>query len=165
MRLLIIRHAIAVPHGTKGIADDERPLTPRGRKRFREAARGLARVATRPDVLLTSPLPRARETAEIAAAAWGKVEPVDAEALAGGGVAEITAELEKHAKADTVAIFGHEPDLSSFLAHLLGTKASERLTFRKGGVACVDVPGPMSNGGTLTWYLPPRVLVLLADAR
>jgi phosphohistidine phosphatase len=165
MRLLIIRHAIAVPHGTEGIPDDERPLTPRGRKRFRQAARGLARAATRPDVLLTSPLPRARETADIAAEAWGKVKPLEAEALAGGGVEEIAAELDKHAKAGTVAIVGHEPDLSSFLAYLLGTRASERLTFRKGGVACVDVPGPVGNGGTLTWYLPPRILRTIGDAR
>jgi phosphohistidine phosphatase len=162
MRLLIIRHAIAVPHGTKGIPDDERPLTPRGRKRFRRAAKGLARVAMRPDVLLTSPLPRARETADIAAEAWGKLKPVEAESLAGGGVEEISAELAKHAQAGTVAIVGHEPDLSSFLAHLLDTRASERLTFRKGGVACVEVPGSPGNGGTLTWYLPPRVLRLLA---
>ena len=62
MRLLIIRHAIAVPRGTPGIPDDERPLTPAGRKRFQTAARGLARVARRPDVLLTSPLPRALAT-------------------------------------------------------------------------------------------------------
>jgi phosphohistidine phosphatase len=164
MRLLIIRHAIAVPHGTKGVPDDERPLTPRGRKRFRRAARGLARVATRPDVLLTSPLPRAKETAEIAAEAWGKLKPQEVEALAGGSVDQIAAELDRHAQAETVAIVGHEPDLSGFLAHLLGTKASERLTFRKGGAACVEVPGSASNGGTLTWYLPPRVLRLVADA-
>src|SRR5262245_21183379 len=66
MRLLIIRHAIAVPRGTADIPDDERPLTKRGRRRFRTAAAGLARVVKRPDFVLSSPLPRARETAEIA---------------------------------------------------------------------------------------------------
>src|SRR5712691_2564228 len=71
MRLLFIRHAIAVPRGTPGIPDDERPLTPDGEKRFRKAARGLARIAAPPEILLTSPLPRARKTAEIAAQAWG----------------------------------------------------------------------------------------------
>src|SRR5262245_23926901 len=76
MKLTIIRHAIAVPAGTEGIADDERPLMPKGRRRFREVARGLAEVCEPPDVLLTSPLPRARETAEIAAEAWGDVTPI-----------------------------------------------------------------------------------------
>ena len=72
MKLLLIRHAPAVRNGSAGIRDGERPLTPRGRARFRLAARGLARIADRPDVLLTSPLVRARATAEIAAAAFKK---------------------------------------------------------------------------------------------
>jgi phosphohistidine phosphatase len=163
MQLLLIRHAIAVPRGTPDIPDDERPLTKRGRRRFRSAARGLARLVARPDFLLSSPLPRARETADIAAREWGKrVEVTEEPALAGGTVEQISKVLERFPGDSTVAIVGHEPDLSSFLAHLLDTKASERLTFRKGGVACVEVPGSPGNGGTLTWYLPPRVLRLLA---
>ena len=63
MKLLLIRHATAVPSGTPGIPDDERPLTAKGKKKFRLAARGLARIVRRPDALLTSPLPRALETA------------------------------------------------------------------------------------------------------
>ena len=66
MKLLLIRHAAAVPRGTPGVPDDERPLTPDGKAKFRVAARGLARVTRRPDLLLTSPLLRARATAEIA---------------------------------------------------------------------------------------------------
>ena len=72
MKLLLIRHAAAVPRGTPGVPDAERPLTPQGKAEFRVAARGLARVTRRPDVLLTSPLPRARLTAEIAALAFEK---------------------------------------------------------------------------------------------
>ena len=69
MQLIIIRHAIAVPHGTPGYADEERPLTPEGEAKFKEAARGLARAYDRPDALLTSPWLRARQTAAIAGAA------------------------------------------------------------------------------------------------
>ncbi|HLE44873.1 MAG TPA: phosphoglycerate mutase family protein, partial [Methylomirabilota bacterium] len=93
MRLLIIRHAIAVPRGTPGIPDDDRPLTPRGRRRFQKAARGLARIAGRPDVLLTSPLIRARATAEIAAKAWGRIKPTIEPALAGESLPEVLAAL------------------------------------------------------------------------
>jgi phosphohistidine phosphatase SixA len=57
----MIRHAIAVPRGTPDIPDDERPLTKRGRRRFRSAARGLACLVKRPDFLLSSPLPRAAD--------------------------------------------------------------------------------------------------------
>ena len=159
MRLLMIRHAIAVPRGTPDIPDDERPLTKRGRRRFRSAARGLARLVRRPDVLLTSPLPRARETAEIAAREWGKrVEVTEEPVLAGGSVEQISKALERYPGDSTVAIVGHEPDLSELLARILGTPHEERLTFKKGGAAMVELPGALLDGGGLLWYAPPRVL-------
>jgi phosphohistidine phosphatase len=163
MRLLIIRHAIAVPRGTPDIEDDARPLTPRGRKRFRQAARGLAALVKRPVALLSSPLPRARQTADLAAKAWGKVTVTETTALAGGTFEELALALAPFGPRDTVAIVGHEPDLSEVLARLLGTAAhSDRLTFRKGGAALVDVPGPLPEGGSLIWFVPPRVLRALA---
>ena len=162
MHLLIIRHAIAVPHGTPGVAEDERPLTSRGIRRFQDAARGLARVCPRPDVILTSPLVRARQTAEIAAAAWGRVKPRDEKALAGGSFEEVAAAVEKHAGKKLVVIVGHEPHFSLLLARLLGSDAPERLTFKKGGAALVDLPDGVSGGGVLIWFLKPKVLRALA---
>jgi phosphohistidine phosphatase len=158
MRLLIVRHAIAVPRGTPGIEDDERPLTRRGIARFRTAAKGLAAACPRPDVLFTSPLIRARQTADIAARAWGKIEPETMDALGGGSVSEILSALEAHHDKGLVAVVGHEPDVSELVARLLGTKATDRLTFKKGGAALVDVPGPFADGGTLLWFAPPRIL-------
>ena len=157
MRLLIIRHAIAAERG-QGIPDDERPLTERGEQRFREAARGLAAVADRPDVLLTSPLIRALQTAQIAARAWGKVAPKTTGALATGDFAELAAVLDKCKPEASVAIVGHEPHVSSLLARLLGGPQAERLEFRKGGAALVDLPGRLEAGGRLMWYLPPKIL-------
>jgi phosphohistidine phosphatase len=162
MRLVMIRHAVAVPRGTPDMPDDERPLTPRGRKRFREAARGLAALTKRPDALLSSPLPRARQTADIAARAWGKVKVAEIPALAGGTFEDLAVALAPFGPKDSVAIVGHEPDLSEVLARLLGTPMADRLTFRKGGVALVEVPGPLQEGGNLVWYLSPRVLRALA---
>src|SRR5688500_3744938 len=165
MRLLIIRHATAVPRGTPAIPDDDRPLTGKGEKRFRQVARGLAEITDRPDALLTSPLPRARRTAEIAAKAWKKVEPIDTPALAGGSVDDILGAIAVHSDDALVAVVGHEPDLSGLLAHLLGTPHGSRLTFRKGGAALVDVPGAIRDGGALVWYLSPRLLTGLAQGR
>ena len=162
MRLVIIRHAVAVPRGTPDMPDDERTLTAKGRRRFRQAARGLASAVRRPDALLTSPLPRARQTAQIAAKAWGKLKAVDTPALAGGTFEELALALAPYGEKDTVAIVGHEPDLSELLARLLGTPPADRLTFRKGGAALVSVPGPLQDGGSLVWYLPPRLLRALA---
>jgi len=159
MRLIIIRHAIAVPRGTPDVPDDERTLTRRGRQRFRSAAAGLARLVKRPDFVLSSPLPRARETADIAAREWGKrVEVTEEAALAGGTVEEISKMLEGYPGDSTVAIVGHEPDLSELLARVLGTPHERRLTFKKGGAAMVELSGSALDGGGLIWYLPPRLL-------
>src|SRR4026207_1372780 len=109
MKVLILRHAIAVPAGTPDVDDRDRPLTPRGRKRFRKAARGLARILPRPDALFTSPLPRALETAEIAAEAWGDVTPVEDPRLAEGHAEDILPELAAHGGDALVGPGGHEP--------------------------------------------------------
>ena len=158
MRLLIIRHAIAVERGTPDLPDEERPLTRKGERSFRRAARGLARIEPRPDVLLTSPLPRARQTAEIAAQAWGKVKAKKADVLAGGSFAEIAGILDKLPRDITVAVVGHEPDVSELLAALLGSKDTAAFAFKKGGVAAVEVAGPLGQGGALIWAMPPRLL-------
>lgn len=162
MKLLLVRHAAAVPRGTPGVADDDRPLTPRGKKRFETAAKGLARIVERPDVLLTSPLPRAKATAEIAARAFRRVSPRTEPALARESVAEIIAALQKFSRAATVAVVGHEPTLSSVLAHLLDASAAERLAFRKGGAALVDLPQGPKGSGRLVWFIRPRILRALA---
>ncbi len=158
MHLLIIRHAIAVPRGTPGIPDPDRPLTPEGVKKFRQAALGLARIRKRPDALLTSPWLRALQTAEIAAVAWGRIRPLPTPALAGGSFEDLAAVLADHPPDSTVALVGHEPHLSALLALVLGTTHDERLTFRKGGAALVNLPGKLAEGGELVWYLPPKIL-------
>jgi len=164
MKLLIIRHAIAVDRGVSGVSDDERPLTPDGEKKFRQAARGLADAAPRPAVLFTSPLLRARQTAEIAAAAWGRLKARDLPALASGDMDGLAAALAEQPQDATIAVVGHEPHVSDLLARLLGGAAAERLTFRKGGAALVELPGGLAEGGRLVWYLRPRILRRLGKA-
>jgi phosphohistidine phosphatase len=161
MTLTIIRHAIAVPAGTEGIPDDERPLTKKGRRRFVKAARGLAEICQRPDVLLTSPLPRASETAEIAAETWGGPPPSSEPVLAHGSAEDIIAMLARYAGEQQVVIVGHEPTVSEVLARLLGSTAGERFAFRKGGAAQIEVPGTPAEGGRLDWFMRPKVLCAL----
>ena len=162
MKLLLIRHAAAVPRGTPGVPDDERPLTPDGKAKFRVAARGLARVTRRPDVLLTSPLPRARLTAAIAARAFGHIAPAIEPALAHSSVDGIVAALKTHPPGARIALVGHEPFLGALLARLLGATQGERLAFEKGGAALVDLPNGPAAGGRLRWFLKPRILRSLA---
>jgi phosphohistidine phosphatase len=162
MRVLIIRHAAAVPSGTPGIADDDRPLTPKGEAKFRVAATGLARITDRPDVLLTSPLPRARATADIAARAFKRLEPREEPVLAHGDVDAILAVLDHQPREATVAIVGHEPVLGALLARLLSAPEGEQFPFKKGGAALVDLPRGPSGAGRLIWFLKPKILRTLA---
>ncbi len=162
MRLIVVRHAIAVPRGTPGIADEKRPLTPEGEERFKEAAAGIARLFERPDALLTSPWLRARQTAGILAKAWRGIEPTETEALAGRPFAEQAAVLDRHPAKATVAIVGHEPHLSALLARLVGARHGERREMKKGGIALLDVPGRLAEGGTLLMFVPPKLLRQLA---
>jgi phosphohistidine phosphatase len=164
VRVLVIRHASAVPAGTPGIADDDRPLTARGRSRFKRAARGLARIAHRPDVLLTSPLRRASATAAIAARAFRRVEPTLTDVLAHGSVPEIVALLGRQPADAVVAVVGHEPTVSGLVARLVGGSSPAAFAFKKGGAAMVDLPGGPLKPGRLVWLLKPRILRRLADA-
>jgi phosphohistidine phosphatase len=162
MRLLLVRHGIAVEPGTSGILDDERPLTKRGEKRFRRAARGLVRLCARPDALLTSPLLRAYETARILAAAWGRIAPKKTPALAGGSLQDLISALAKYPLESRIVLVGHEPHLSTLLGAFLGGAQAERVAFRKGGVALLEFEGALTDGGRLVFALPPRALLLLA---
>ncbi len=161
MELLIVRHASAVPHGTPGIPDEERPLTPRGEERFREVAVGLAELLRAPDAILTSPLPRARRTAELAAAAWQTTAIEEAPPLATGSFEGLVKLLARFPPDAFVAVFGHEPHVSGLLGRLIGGRG-DSLPFKKGGAALVELAGPLAEGGSLIWFLPPRVLRDLA---
>lgn len=158
MRLLVIRHAIAAPHGTPGVSDDDRPLTERGIQRFRSAARGLAEIIPPPGALLSSPRVRTMQTAEIASKAFGGVKITEEPALASGSFKDLAASLGGLDSGSLVALVGHEPHVSNLVARLLGARDPGRFGFRKGGAALVDVPASLEAGGSLVWFLPPRVL-------
>jgi phosphohistidine phosphatase len=168
MELLIVRHGIAIEPDAAGFTESERPLTKDGEERFRGSARGLAELLPRPDAILTSPLVRARQTAEIAAQAWGKKKPVvDARLTAGATPAQMLSCLADYRESELVAFFGHEPGCSRLLAHLLGSEHGERFSFKKGGAALIDLgdaPGDAGRlVGQLVWFLPPRILRQAAD--
>jgi phosphohistidine phosphatase len=156
MRLLFIRHAIAVPLGG-ALEDEDRPLTTEGEQRFHEAARMLARIARKPEGLLTSPLLRARQTATIVADAWGASPPTLLPALAKGDWPGICRALANFKNDDTIALVGHESWMSILTARLLGSKSPHAFDYRKGGVALIKIENLEACRGTLLWFIPPRV--------
>jgi phosphohistidine phosphatase len=162
MRVLIVRHASAVERGTPGVVESERALTPRGRRRFRQAARGLAALLPRPDALLSSPLRRARQTATLLARAWGAGVAVQLTPdLAQGGPAPVVKLLRAQGQKQLVALVGHEPYLSALIAQLVDAQTSAAFALRKGGAALLDWDGSR-RPAHLLWLLPPKVLRRLA---
>jgi phosphohistidine phosphatase len=163
MELLILRHAIAFPRDAKRWPDDtERPLTMEGVKRARRAAAGLKRIATRPALVLTSPLVRARDTAAIFAQAASWPDAEESDALTPGASPEAVLEVlrRRGAKADCVAVVGHQPHLGRMLALCLrGDARSEAFELKKSAVACVRFEGtPRARQGMLTALFSPRTL-------
>jgi phosphohistidine phosphatase len=158
MQLLIVRHAIAFERSVRRWPDDAtRPLSPRGVLRARQAAAGLKRLAERPQRVLTSPLLRTRQTAEILARSAGWPPADDCALLSPGGSPERLLKLLAGLREARVAVVGHQPDLGSLLAACLpGEAAGTAFEFRKMGAALVEFSG--SARGTLVWLAPPRLL-------
>ena len=163
VELLILRHAIAFPRDGKRWPDDtERPLTMEGVKRARRAAAGLKRIVTRPALVLTSPLVRARDTAAIftQAAHWPQAKGSDA--LTPGASPEAVLEVLRRsgAQAECIAVVGHQPHLGRLLALCLrGDARAEAFELKKSAVVCVRFEGPpRARQGVLEWSLPPRIL-------
>ena len=150
MRLLIVRHAEAVPAAAAGVPDAERPLTRYGEYVFRAAARELARRVPAPEVLLASPLLRAQQTAAFLSEAWGVAVTAEP-ALASGSVETILEALTDHANRDTVAIVGHEPTVSGLLGELVG---GDVRGFSPGAAALVETSAVSAHDGRLLWFLP-----------
>jgi phosphohistidine phosphatase len=162
--LYLVRHAIAAERGEEWPDDTKRPLTERGIQRCREGAAGLEGLEVRIDEIFTSPLVRAKQTADLLAASLQPRPSVKllAELAPGHTPAAAMAQLAKVAKRRRIALVGHEPDLGELAAHLIGGKRA--LPFRKGGICRIDVEGLASKRpGSLIWFVPPRVLRKLAD--
>jgi len=164
--LYIMRHGIAVDRGSAGFSDDtKRPLTPEGKKKMKEIASGLLRLGFDVDWIVTSPLIRAAETAEILAEELGPGVPKDfCDALRPGGSPEaLITFLAKHASRKRVVVVGHEPDLSELTARLLGAGRHANLAFKKGGCCLISFDEfPPKSPGQLVWWLTPRLLRKMA---
>jgi phosphohistidine phosphatase len=166
MQLLVIRHAIAEERedfSRTGRDDRLRPLTDEGRKKMKQAARGLRRLVPQIDLLATSPLTRAAQTGAILDSVYGGLSEVEiAELAPEASSIELLSWLRKR-KEERVAMVGHEPSLSLILSWLLTGSERRLFSFRKGGACLLDFPGEVGAGtATLLWALTPGQLRALA---
>ncbi len=162
MKLLVLRHDVAQPRdpGAGADADVRRSLTEDGRKRAREASRALAKLVGKVDVIASSGLARADETAQALSSALGGPEPERIAALRPGAKPESLARwLRGFEGASTIAVVGHEPGLSELVTWLVSGLSTPWLALGKGGACLLELEDGVGPGlARLAWLLRPRQL-------
>jgi phosphohistidine phosphatase len=159
LQLYLIRHGIAAERGPEYPDDSKRPLTSKGIAGLRREVKALNELDVAFDLIITSPLARTRQTADVfAESLGGKPTVVQSDALAPAGTpASVLQELAKHTRKEKIALVGHEPNIGELAARLIGARAA--LEFKKGAICRIDFDVfPPKGLGKLHWFLPPRVL-------
>lgn len=166
MQAILIRHAKAEARDARSWPDDDlRPLTADGRSEQRAATRAMKRMGIKFDFLVTSPLLRARETAEIVAKGYRWPEPPQVADELGHGYAvdAVVRLLARFPPASAVALVGHEPDLSNLAGGLVTRDGRLNIAVKKSGVVGIEFDGPAESGkGVLLFHLKPAHLRKLA---
>ena len=162
MKLFLVRHGIALDGLNAEVRSDaQRPLTLEGRDETEQVAKGLKKSGVKIDHLVSSPLVRARQTAEIFHEVFKLEKEIEiCHALAPGGHHTDLYKVLKASKQESIALFGHEPDMGELAQTLLC--ADFAIPFKKAGVCRIDVfEMPPSSPGILKWFMPPKISKML----
>lgn len=167
MKIYLVRHGIAVEGLVRGISrDSERPLTEEGIEETKMVARGLKCIGVKPDLVVASPLVRARQTADIINAELGG-ELTTTDSLAPGVTASnVFKFLKKYPNSEEIFLVGHEPDMGELVKEIVAGGFEFSLPFKKAAVCCVEVADlPPTMPGTLKWLVTPEILVSLLNGK
>jgi phosphohistidine phosphatase len=158
MKLYLLRHAEAEPTIT---TDAARELTARGIEQARNVGLYCARRHLQPEVILTSPLRRAEQTAALAGESLEqRVEPQTERFLASGMDPQTALEeLRAYQRLNDVMIVGHQPDFGMLAAELIGMADAENLAVGKASLTCIEVERLAPGMGLLRFSLPVRMMV------
>jgi phosphohistidine phosphatase len=160
IELYLLRHGIAVDPASSGMPDDARPLTEKGKKRMRQIASGLLAIDLQLDAIITSPLVRARQTAEIVADALGLKDRLETSNVLATGSDPATIERFLRGRAESrLMLVGHNPTLSELVSLMVaGARRSPICELKKGAVAALARTEGSSGLFELCWLAPPRLL-------
>jgi phosphohistidine phosphatase len=166
MELYLLRHGIAVEPGTRGFEDDfSRPLTPKGRRQLRKNTAAIKELAGKFDLILSSPLVRAKQTAEIVAKALDSKKRLRfTSALGPGGAAAILVrQLEREKPApEKVLLVGHEPDMSRLVSLLTSGRPDMQIDFKKGALCKLETEKLTAGQcARLIWLVTPKQMKLI----
>ena len=160
MEIYILRHAPAVKRGTAEYPNDDRPLTKDGTQKMKLGSAGIRNVVRSVDIILTSPLIRALDTAKIAAKALKYKHRILSckELLPGVPTNDLVHYLTKFKQSAKLLIVGHEPGLSLTVSALLGS-SKPLIELKKGAMCRIDASElPLKEPGKLIWHLTPKQL-------
>ncbi len=164
MDVYLLRHAEAEPLGDANhFRDDLRALTGEGRKQMKSAAWGLQALNIQFDLIASSPLVRARETAEIVAEIGKSGEPIAIwdELSPGIKPAALFERIKACGRRESILLVGHEPDMGTLASYLLVGSDKAFIPFKKAGLCRIEVENiPPLLPGKLKWMLPPKILAL-----
>ena len=159
LELYLIRHGVAAERGDEYPDDSKRPLTSGGISRLRKEARALDEMEIGFDHIITSPLVRTRQTADVFVETLkSKPSLSQSDALAPAGTpTAVMQELTKYLRKGRIALVGHEPNMGELAARLIGARTP--LEFKKGAICRIDFDVPPPKGhGQLRWFVTPRML-------
>jgi len=159
MELFILRHGEAGKSMPARRGDVDRALTAEGEEESKEVAEAISSLDIKPDLIITSPLKRAHETADIAARALkARVEVWD-ELTPEGDKKALLARLSKLKRESRVLCVGHEPYLTAVISEIIGNPGGSRIILRKAGLARLTITSFAPKvGGELRWLLTPKLL-------
>lgn len=157
--LVLMRHGVAEAHDARP-TDAERALTPEGLEAAGRAARGLVALGVRPDVVVTSPLIRCRQTAELVAGAAACPLHADMRLAPGMTSDDVLDVVLEHPDARTILLCTHQPGLTYAVADLTGCAPVD---FKRPGAAVLRIERPAPGGASLAAVLPPRILRAAAE--
>jgi phosphohistidine phosphatase len=164
MNLYLLRHGIAADRGTGQYANDaDRPLTPKGRRKLRRATAAIRAMELSFDVILSSPLVRARQTAEFIVKALHCRHRLElTELLAPGASAAQLVRRLNQLKPQSALLVGHEPDLSTLASLLLTGGGGLTITLKKGGLCRISVERlRAARCASFEWLVTPSQLGLM----
>ena len=159
LELYLIRHGVAAERGDEYPDDSKRPLTSGGISRLRKEAKALDALGLGFDHIITSPLVRTRQTAEVFAETLkSKPSVSNSDSLAPAGTpAAVIQEIGKHTRKTRIALVGHEPNIGELAARLIGARVA--LEFKKGAICRIDFDTfPPKGNGQLRWFASPKML-------
>lgn len=163
LELYLIRHGVAAERGSDYPDDSKRPLTSEGIAKLRREAKALAALGVDVDQIISSPLVRTKQTADVFAQILPSTPPVaTADALAPAGTpTAVFQEIAKHMRKGRIALVGHEPNIGELAARLIGARTP--IEFKKGAICRIDFEVlPPKGQGQLRWFVTPRMLRKLA---